>query len=861
MSRKFFVCLLVFSILLFASLALSESWNDTKVISSTDGSALIKVGSLYHKLGVKDKADGSRSVVDTLYYYEPPSAPEAYDDFLASYQGTGADPADTCINWYTLMAPGDVNKMFMQNYSAGTATWYIWAPAVDWDEGLYIFPDDPGIAQLLPAPMPQACTAQAAADQFVGGVWTPVWNVFDIVANFGVPIEITEENIDFWIGYSMDGSGAPTIWQDGTFHDSEFEGSCRSYSTLHAACETTYGCWFRIISSGNDNLWVSHMMQIEVEYDSLPPVISDVTGFSSTFEGTKTVEANIIDLEGETFTAELKYKHGINGEYESVSMSLVEGDIYAGDLTANVGDTIYYYVKATDAGNMEGFSNVLKFVRLDPPQNIPLILINDSGYDNDSLFVLALDNLGQDFYYWDMDEHHGIDQSVIHHPDFNTMIVFGWGTSIIPATDIAAQDEQDIAGFLESGGNLLLSDMDYLFAWDLPAEGSFVAGDFAYDYLGIGDYTNDPDDDGNPDNGGSSDIEMYGIGGDPITNEFLAPNYYGPVNYAIPEPDWANWGDFINPNSNALAILKGKTSDENMAVRMQGDGFKTVTFAFPFELAELAEFQLALDNALTWLGVCMKGDVVKDGVINVQDIMRTVAIILEYWTPDSWESCAADFNSDGTINVTDIVGMVGIILGKANVAPASQASLILNGSDILLGSDGEIGGLQFTVKSDNELSLDAAPGVEVAYKQNGDLTTVVVYSMKGALPTDQPVISMNASGEIIGDVIAADRTGAEVPVEIALPVDYSLFQNYPNPFNPTTTIGYRIPAASQVTLSIYNLLGQKVIDLVDAHQKAGVHSMVWDGKDAFGLDVPTGIYFYKMTADEFSSMRKMFFIK
>ncbi|MCK4447872.1 MAG: hypothetical protein KAW56_12430, partial [Candidatus Marinimicrobia bacterium] len=184
MSRKFFVILVVLMFFLSASFLMARELNqtnETKVLSCTEKTALIKVGSLHHKLAVKEAKDGSKSVIDTLYYYEPPEAPETYDDFLAGYQGTGDDPADTCVNWFTLLAPGTVNKFFMQNEFAGTATCYLWEPSTyfnpDSGRWYYMFPDDPDISQLLPFGVPLTCNAQIPDAQFTGGEWTPTWNV------------------------------------------------------------------------------------------------------------------------------------------------------------------------------------------------------------------------------------------------------------------------------------------------------------------------------------------------------------------------------------------------------------------------------------------------------------------------------------------------------------------------------------------------------------------------------------------------------------------------------------------------------------------------------------------------------------
>ena len=97
-----------------------------------------------------------------------------------------------------------------------------------------------------------------------------------------------------------------------------------------------------------------------------------------------------------------------------------------------------------------------------------------------------------------------------------------------------------------------------------------------------------------------------------------------------------------------------------------------------------------------------------------------------------------------------------------------------------------------------------------------------------------------------------------------LPIDFRLAQNFPNPFNPSTVINYTIPQSLnslQVKLEIFNLLGQKVITLVDAKQVAGEHSIQWDGKNEAGNLVASGVYLYRLKAENFVEMSKMMFIR
>ncbi len=114
------------------------------------------------------------------------------------------------------------------------------------------------------------------------------------------------------------------------------------------------------------------------------------------------------------------------------------------------------------------------------------------------------------------------------------------------------------------------------------------------------------------------------------------------------------------------------------------------------------------------------------------------------------------------------------------------------------------------------------------------------------------------AGENGGD-IGALGVGCEptaVGEDQPLPFEYSLYQNYPNPFNASTTIRYSLPAAADVTVNIYNLLGRKVNTVVQGEQSAGHHQITWDASDH-----SSGIYFYRIQAGEYAETKKMVLLK
>ena len=135
------------------------------------------------------------------------------------------------------------------------------------------------------------------------------------------------------------------------------------------------------------------------------------------------------------------------------------------------------------------------------------------------------------------------------------------------------------------------------------------------------------------------------------------------------------------------------------------------------------------------------------------------------------------------------------------------------------------------------------------------------------------ILSSVPDNLFIKNVKITDVAGNMIPVRVEenisateshfnnMPKTYSLQQNYPNPFNPKTTIYYQLPKQSQVTLGIYNILGEKIITLVAKNQSAGYYSVHWDSKDERGNAISNGVYLYILKANEFAQVRKMVLLR
>ena len=99
----------------------------------------------------------------------------------------------------------------------------------------------------------------------------------------------------------------------------------------------------------------------------------------------------------------------------------------------------------------------------------------------------------------------------------------------------------------------------------------------------------------------------------------------------------------------------------------------------------------------------------------------------------------------------------------------------------------------------------------------------------------------------------------------ALPKNFALYQNKPNPFNPSTIIKFDIPALRegviQISLSVFNLLGQKIVTPFDGVVDAGTYEVKWNGLDQSGNQAPSGVYIYQLISEKFSQSKRMTLVK
>lgn len=159
------------------------------------------------------------------------------------------------------------------------------------------------------------------------------------------------------------------------------------------------------------------------------------------------------------------------------------------------------------------------------------------------------------------------------------------------------------------------------------------------------------------------------------------------------------------------------------------------------------------------------------------------------------------------------------------------------------------GSLRFRDSLDQRIAIDFYPYRAGRYEEVLYFTDAVSGELKDSIKL------IGSSPEAL-DVDDSEDNDPDI-----IPSSFTLHQNYPNPFNPATTIGFSLPMRSAVKLTVYNLLGRRVRLLADRTLNAGQHEIIWNGDNAAGEPVASGVYFYRLEAGEFIASKKMVLIR
>ena len=304
------------------------------------------------------------------------------------------------------------------------------------------------------------------------------------------------------------------------------------------------------------------------------------------------------------------------------------------------------------------------------------------------------------------------------------------------------------------------------------------------------------------------------------------------------------------------------------------------------------------------------GDVNGDGCIDILDLILVVDHIVGRDSLSASEFARADIapwvtgnvlpNPDGFVNVQDLSLIQNIILtgfypDGTPVAPCNFAILpkiegdadatvnvYINNEGITVYLDTRVGirgaQMEFNNVSDDAgnlvINTDLGQGY---YLQVGEILRTLMYdrlAVKYIEPgehfmADMPFTLTNYEDVILDKLILVDiNTQRVMKIEVNIiyesapvPLDYILFQNYPNPFNPSTSVKFQVPQTSDVTIKVFDMLGQEVRTLFTGEVLRGNYTTEWDGLNDAGQQMSSGSYIYRMIAGEFMQAKKMVYVK
>jgi hypothetical protein len=277
-------------------------------------------------------------------------------------------------------------------------------------------------------------------------------------------------------------------------------------------------------------------------------------------------------------------------------------------------------------------------------------------------------------------------------------------------------------------------------------------------------------------------------------------------------------------------------------------------------------------------GECSVGD----GITNVVDVVNIIGHILgtlEYTYdqciangfdvadcdegPVGYElggtaGCAADINSDGQINVVDVVVIVGNILGRVAQNDATKATVSLIDNSISIQSDGYIGGIDMIVEYEGNLNIAFADNFASQYIINDDNTARIIMVNDSSI---EDVLTAT-SGQItaIKDIVVSTSDHAVDNVEMnsgeEMPYEFKVSAAYPNPFNPTTKFSLELNTTSDISVKVYNLLGQLVDVVAEGTYSPKAYSWTWNAEN-----LASGVYLVKTTVGKSVHKQKIMLLK
>jgi len=342
-----------------------------------------------------------------------------------------------------------------------------------------------------------------------------------------------------------------------------------------------------------------------VYYEDPPPAVIATQTNDTYATGSILLEAVATDyaldsLQSGVTGASLLYS--INGApFDTVVAEVTENPDRTFSLSAAIppgipGDEIEYYFEAVDRmGSVSAENTVLLFRRLEPENPFAdLLLIADNPEHQQrglGLYRRILDEAGLVYEFWDVEEHNGIDESVIQFGAKN-IIVCGSGTRTVPLPE--SDTDPGYGRFLRNGGDLALIDPDWFYSHKLGETPEFGVGDFAYDYFGIAAGSSDPQ---------PVDTIFYGLNETPVDKDFTAA--LGGYTIRPRLNPAAYWSDYFVIGDDATAIFQGSEDRQIYGCTKETSTYRTLYLGFAPQAG--IEISAAGDTSYTKFGKLVRG--------------------------------------------------------------------------------------------------------------------------------------------------------------------------------------------------------------------------------------------------------------
>ena len=349
-----------------------------------------------------------------------------------------------------------------------------------------------------------------------------------------------------------------------------------------------------------------------------------------------------------------------------------------------------------------------------------------------------------------------------------------------------------------------------------------------------------------------------------------------------------------------IKVTKGQ-GNISSDIKDNGDGTYTAIYTASNQTGTETITATALNKTksidIKLIGVCRKGDVDGNGVVNSKDAMLVLQFIVNLKTLTDTQKCSADVIEDGEIKVNDAIKILQIAVGagappKDNIKTDNitvsidkiqgilgknvLVPIMVNNINEVAGGDISISFNSSVLKvkdvlSDNIFSwnLIKSGNLRIAFANSQminqkvlalisfdvidnnfspiDLSDINLYNSSG-----KPLMPKVINGEFMPYNMTVDQNG--------------LFQNFPNPFNPETWIPYQLKDGSEVVIKIFSANGDLIREFNLGYKPAGIYTncdraVYWDGKDKSGISVASGIYFYSIYTGDFHATRKMIVLR